>query len=121
MKTAVAIIILLVYCISHGVYLYHVKYIPCTTTAYKLWNIYDIGGLFLAICCLQWLGIETYLEQQILTISQLLIIFTFVEIILYYNFITDNPYYLMSVIYGSTFVTSLAILISGGRHGAFKN
>ena len=119
MKSAIAIIFLILYCAWVNVYIYN-------WDAWDKWHS-KVYSLFATIIFLTWLAIadkigETaYLCSQVILISRITIILNFLLILLYTLQIIVNYESLAYLLNGSILVTSLSILISGSRHGALKD
>ncbi len=115
MKIGVA---LLAFLISYNLYLYKMATEVCDMRIMKLWNYYSIGGLLLVVFFVKPKG---DLERTFLLVSKFCILITLLTILLTNHAIIKNPYYsLWAINLGTAFVT-LMIIISGGRHGYFKN
>lgn len=109
------------YLILYGGYLYTEMTIPYPRTALKVWNYSCIGSLTFAMIMLYLSGIDTFIQQQLFIICFIILLVTFTTIILVNLFIVSNPYYILSIFYGSNFVFTVMVLISGLRHGIFKD
>lgn len=121
MKGVLFILAIIMYLILYGGYIYTEMTIPYSRTALKIWNYSCIGGLTLSMLLLYLSGIHTFLLQQLFIISFIILLVTFTIIILVNLLILSNPYYILSIFYGSNFVFTIMILISGLRHGVFKD
>lgn len=109
---------LVAFLISYNLYLYKIATEVCDMRIMKLWNYYSIGGL---LCVVFFVNPKGDLERTFLLVSKLCILITLLTILLTNHAVIKNPYYpLWMINLGTAFVTFMMI-ISGGRHGLFKD
>lgn len=121
MKSVLFMLVMILYIILYGGYLYTEITVPYSRTALKVWNYSCIGGLTFSMLVLYLTGIETFIQQQLFIICFIILLVTFTIIILVNLLIVSNPYYILSIFYGSNFVFTVMVLISGLKHGTFKD
>lgn len=67
------------------------------------------------------IGFESWWHEQFNTICILTVMINYILIILIHAKVLDDSFKEVIIFNGSVFVTSIMILISGGRHNVFKS
>lgn len=120
MKATIFIFFILLYLLSYGWYIWDIYSIPMCDNIIKIWNYTNIGGLTFAMLMLYLTGIDTFILQQFFIIAFIILLVTFTIIILVNLLIVSNPYYILGIFYGANFIFAVMVLISGIKHGIFK-
>lgn len=111
---------LLMFLISYNIYLYKEATIHMDSRILKLWNYYSLLFLLIGIFISERF-MNNFYQKQFTIISWIILFVTITVIILTNHGYIQNPYYMLGIIDLGTLLVTGIILISGGRHGAFKN
>lgn len=121
MKTWLIGLCLLLFIVSHTVFMYYLQHIHMANGTKSLWRAYSYGFISSTTYIFIKTRIKTFLQSQLIEVTFYVVVFTFIITILTQNFIILNPYHLMEVVDVGTGIATLIILISANRHGFTKD
>lgn len=120
MKAWLIGICLLVFIVSHTIFIWHLEHIHMMNATKNLWRAYSYGFIISTTYIFEKTNLKTFLQSQLIEVTFFVVIFTFLITILTENFIILNPYHLMEMVDIGTIIVTVMILISAQRHGFTK-
>lgn len=118
MKAKIYLSILILYLISYTSYVYCLASYKCDLDKMKVWNYTSIGSLLLTTFIFE--ELQSFYVRQLLIISKVTILVTFIVIILTSLQIVSDPYKTLFIFYGTNIVIS-TMALNLTRFGYFKD
>lgn len=120
MRSIFCITIIMAYCVLFSLYVFQLTNPDVPMKQLKLfYNYLNVGMLLFYFIDLK-TGFESEWHHQFNTICFMVVILNYVLIIFNHHGLLTDPINKFWCFNGSVIVTSIVILISGGRHGTFN-
>lgn len=121
MRTIITAFVLLIYVILFNLYLYELTLGTLSYRRTKLLYYYITLGMLLFFLIDNKIGIRSFLHEQFNILCIISVIFNYIIAILCYHKILYNPMTVFVSFNGGILIATIMVLISGGRHGIFKD